>query len=82
MDEVIFQECQDLRLKLKELQDRLGEAETVLRYYANPTHYDFVSEGSKYFQNVLKNDNTQSDNVSTVSIAGGRARKYFEKFDS
>lgn len=75
-------ELQDVREKVKALNDRLQEAETVIRFYADPRTYGLAASSAhdpeKVYQDRVSNDYTQADNDKNTHIAGRRARRYLK----
>ncbi len=75
-------ELNDVRERLKALSERLGEAETHLRFYANPRSYLIKRAPAidKVFQDILMGDHSESDNDPNTFVAGNRARVYLKKY--
>jgi len=72
-------ELNDVRERLKALNERLAEAEAYLRFYADPRNYKAVRlENDVVLQGMLLADTGISDNDSRTIIAGNRARTYFK----
>lgn len=76
-------ELGDIRQHLKVLSDRLGEAETCIRFYGDIQNYKAIRNANgTVFQNILSNDFSQADNDSQTNLAGRRAREYLKKYGS
>lgn len=73
-------ELQDVREKLKSMNDRIGEADTILRFYSDPRNYKSQRfTDNSVHQCVLVNDFSESHNDSKTNVAGKRAREYLIK---
>lgn len=73
-------EIDELRLRFAALREQHSQAETLLRFYANPTNYFWRNaEDGFVYQDMLSCDVEESSNSKTMFIAGARARQYFEK---
>lgn len=81
--EILVQEVAALRLKVKALVVRVGEAEAALSYYADPTNWkgkrDIVLNRTRATE--INGDFGQADNDVTTTIGGARARKHFQKYE-
>jgi len=75
-------ELQDVREKLQELNKRIGEADVIIRFYADPRNYGIATapgqDHSKTYQDRVSNDYSQADNDNDTHVAGRRARKYLK----
>lgn len=77
-------ELQSVREKLQATMARLAEAETALRFYADPRNYEATRmlDGRTVFQDRLKGDYSIADNSQNTNIAGSRARQYFKNHEN
>jgi hypothetical protein len=76
------QDTTHLREILRQTKQQLEDAETALRFYANPKSYKISRCGdiSKVcYQNNLVEDFEAVD--AKTSVAGYRARAYFNRYD-
>lgn len=72
-------ELKDVREKLKSMNDRLGEAESCIRFYADPRRYlAYRAEDGRVFQAQVTQDFSNADNDKNTFIAGRRAREYLK----
>ena len=74
------EELKAVREKVKELKDRLGEADNLLKFYGDPRSYKALrTENALVYQDILRNDWSNADNDKNTFIAGKRARDYLSR---
>lgn len=81
MDATTIAELQELRAKYTALTERLSEAESAIRFYADPRFYGLSPErDGMVFQDRLETDRESADNLPTTRVAGMRARLYLKRW--